>query len=281
MAIQIKAKPGRKLVFLFILFFSGIQVSLAELILSAPPREDAQTGEEQYGPIALYLGKILGEEVVYKHPSGWSDYADDMRAGKYDIVFDEPHYAAWRMAHVQHVPTVRLKGTLDFVVVSKSEDKKIKSMRSLLGKPICGLASPDLGTVTAFALYNNPVIHPEIRTVNGNMGDVIQAFLNGTESCRAAVVSDVIYNLLPQDQKNRLKVIATSTPVPNQTITVSARIKKIDREKIEQALISNEGAAAAEQLLKRFSNADKHFIPAKSEEYKGLETLLEGVVYGW
>jgi len=281
MNIQIKATPGCRLFFLFALFFSGIQAGYAELVLSAPPREDAQTGQDQYGPIALYLGKILGEKVVYKRPNDWGDYANDMRAGKFDIVFDEPHYAAWRMAHVEHVPTVRLKGTLGYVVVAKSDDKKIKSMKNLIGKPICGLASPDLGTVTAFALYNNPIIQPEIRTIKGNTGDVIQAFLDGSKSCRAAVVSDVIYNILPQDQKVLLKVIATSTPVPNQTITVSARIKKIDREKIEQALTSDEGAAAAEQLLQRFSGNDKHFIPAKSDEYKGLEALLEGVVYGW
>ena len=47
-----------------------IQHASAELIFTAPPREDTEHGNQIYGPIADKLSAILGEKVVYEHPAG-------------------------------------------------------------------------------------------------------------------------------------------------------------------------------------------------------------------
>ena len=83
-------------------FFSGILFLLlflfacssvrADLVLTVPPREDFDKGYIQYGPLAEYLSDVIGEKVTYKHPKGWLYYQRDMRANKYDIVFDGPHF---------------------------------------------------------------------------------------------------------------------------------------------------------------------------------------------
>lgn len=269
-----------KAVFIFIAFFYiSFAVAEPKLILSAPPRETPQAGDEKYGGIAKELSKVLGVDVVYQHPENWTRYAVDMRAGKYDLVFDGPHFAAWRMKHVSHTPVVRLPGTLKFLIISHAEDKEINSIRDLIGKQICGLASPNLGTIAVFALYNNPVIQPEIKVIKGGMRNVVKAFFNG--QCGAAVVRDKVYLNLPQEKKDLVKVIGASDDMPNQTITVSTKVSAYNREKIKEFLTSIEGAKTADKLLNAYSRADKKFLPAKDTEYSNLENLIEGVVYGW
>jgi ABC-type phosphate/phosphonate transport system substrate-binding protein len=263
------------------IIFSYATFTLAEpkLILSAPPRETAQAGQEQYGGIAKELSKVLGVEVVYQHPENWTRYAADMRAGKYDLVFDGPHFAAWRMKHVHHAPVARLPGSLKFLIISHAEDKDINSIRDLIGKQICGLASPNLGTIAVFALYNNPVIQPEIKVIRGGMRNVVKAFFKG--ECRAAVVRDKVYLNMPQEKKDLVKVIDASKDMPNQTVTVSTKVSVYNREKIKEFLTSIEGAKSADKLLSTYSRANKKFLPANDTEYTSLENLIEGVVYGW
>jgi ABC-type phosphate/phosphonate transport system substrate-binding protein len=267
------------LFFVFFTLLSTFTQAQAILILSAPPRETPEAGQEQYGVIAKELSNVLGIEVVYEHPGNWTRYATEMRAGKYDIVFDGPHFAAWRMKHVNHAPVVRLPGTLKFFILANADDKQIKSLRDLIGKNICGLASPNLATVAVFSMYNNPVIQPEIKVIKGGARNVMQAFFSG--ECRAAVVRDKVYLNLPQEKRNLLKIIDKSEDMPNQTITVSTKVSEYNRDKIQKYLTSSEGSKTAEKLLSIYSRNSKVFLPANDKEYINLEKLIEDVVYGW
>ncbi|MFV2059020.1 MAG: PhnD/SsuA/transferrin family substrate-binding protein, partial [Thiohalomonadales bacterium] len=131
---------------ILILIFSS-SIACAEIVLTAPPRETESAGKKDYEPIAQQLSELLGERVVYRHPDNWTDYAKDMRSGKYDIVFDGPHFAAWRIANVGHIPLARLSGYLQFYVIAYKDDNELTEMKDLLAKSFCGLASPNLGTM--------------------------------------------------------------------------------------------------------------------------------------
>ena len=69
-------------------------------------------------------------------------------------------------------------------------------------------------------------------------------------------------------------------PMPNQTITVSTRLKENAR-KLAQFMVSRDGAIAAENILSRYSKKHKYFEKTSVNEYSGIEDLLEGVVFGW
>lgn len=256
-----------------------LSTASAELILSAPPREKPDVGESYYGPIAKRLSEIIGERVVYKHPKTWHNYTHSMRTGKYDIVFDGPHFAAWRMNNVHHIPVARLPGHLGFILMAKKDDTKVNTINDLVAKRICGLASPNLGTMVVFAIFDNPVIQPEIVIVKGGMKTVMKKFLSG--ECKYAVVRDTVYNNLPAEVKKGIKVIVHSNPLPNQTITVTDKLDAAKRVKIADFILSNEGALTASNLLNRFSKKKKFFIPVSVSEYSQLDNLLEGVVFGW
>lgn len=262
-------------------FFALIttQAVAAALVMSAPPRESQEKGMEIYGPIAEQLSKVTGKQVVYQHPKNWTEYAANMRADKYDIVFDGPHFAAWRMKHFHHVPVAKLPGTLGFVIIGKDSDSNVNHLRDLIGKSLCGIASPNLGTMVAFSIFNNPVIQPEIRVIKGGPGDVLKAFEKG--ECHYAVLLDRFYNNLPEEKKKNIKVIAKSNQMPNQTFTASVHLSKIDIDKMASYLTTEDGAKAGNSLLARFSKKAHKFVRGDAKDYDGLENLLEGVVYGW
>jgi ABC-type phosphate/phosphonate transport system substrate-binding protein len=250
----------------------------ADLILTAPPREDSNLGEETYGPLADYLTQLLGEKVVYQQPKGWFDYAQKMRDGYYDIIFDGPHFAAWRVKHLHHIPVAVLPGTLDFVLIAKASDDEIQTVKDLNGKKICGMLSPNLGTSLVYELFNNPVLQPIIEEVSGGMREVYNKFRAGR--CRAAILRYENYERLSHNEQTGVKIIGRTKSLPNQTITVSQRLEA-NAAQIADFMISKQGAIAAQNLLSRYSKKAPYFETTSSERYQGIEDLLEGVVWGW
>jgi len=260
------------------LYFTPIASLQAALVFSAPPREDIKKGNETYGPLVSYLSNVLGERVIYEHPSGWAEYANNMRNGRYDIVFDAPHFGAWRIKHISHVPVARLPGFLGFIVVAKKEDQRLRRLRDLLAVKVCAMASPNLGTVTFYDMLNNPLYQPRFHEVNGGFKKVYQEFQDG--HCRAAILRNSYYFSLPSREREKLTIITASKPIPNQTITVSQRLFA-KKDFIAKKLMSVEGKKASSNLLKRFGSTQNSLRYVSTGEIEYLDSLLSGVVWGW
>jgi len=262
-----------------LLFIIQPIVLKAELIFSAPPREKPAAGEQVYGPIAESLSTMLGEKVTYQHPRDWLSYSMKMRRGDYDLIFDGPQFASWRMTHIQHVPLVRLKGHLGFFIITK-KDSGLTGVQDLVAKKICGLASPNLATISMLRQFKNPVRQPLFVETKGGMKGVFNKLKSG--KCVAAVMRDGFFkNKVPDDVRSQYKVIWKSKRMPNQTITASKRIPAQLREQIVASLTTAKGASGAQSLFKRFSKKSKQFISTNEKEYNELNMLLEGVVWGW
>jgi len=250
----------------------------AELVFSAPPREDANIGMETYGPLVSYLSSVIGEPVIDEHPSGWAEYANNMRNGRYDIVFDAPHFGAWRIKHISHEPVARLPGYLGFIIVAKKDDHHLTGLKDLLSVKVCAMASPNLGTVVFYDMLNNPLYQPLFQEVSGGFKNVYQEFQAG--HCRAAILRNSFYFSLPTQEKEKLSIITASKPIPNQTITISQRLHA-KRELIIRKLMSFEGKKASTNLLKRFGSTQNSLLTVKSNDIEYLDSMLSGVVWGW
>lgn len=269
------------------LILSGILLLLtgpacaADLILTSPPRESAEAGNKLFGPLAEHLSKLIGAKVVYQHPHNWLNYQREMRDNKFDIVFDGPHFISWRIAHLQHDVLVKLPGHLEFYLVAKADDKSIESLDDLIGQKVCGISPPNLSTLTVLDRYRNPVRQPVITGIQGGMAKVHQALVNGR--CKAAVLRTAFYKKrLRQEERDKLKILFHSPPLPNQGISVSQRLSASDKNKILQSLTLGEGVKISEPIVKRFGGKQaKAFVPAKNDEYSGLNMLLEGIIFGW
>lgn len=250
----------------------------AELILTAPPRETAQKGKELYGPLAAELSKLLGQRVVYRQPKNWADYANSMRNGQYDIVFDGPHFVAWRQKNLKHRPVASLPGFLQFHIVTSKDNDSINNKRDLIGKKICGMPSPHLATDLVYDLFRNPVLQPSIYEVRGGQRKSLQAFRDG--KCDATIFRTTLYKRLSKEEKSDLKIVATTRRLPNQTVSVSQRLHR-NAGKIADYLVSQQGAMTADGILTRYSKRKKTFIKTSPAKFVDAADILEGVVWGW
>ncbi len=273
-------------IFAFILGLLAITVHLSAqaegLILTAPPRETAEKGQKMYGPIAAHLAKTLGVQVTYKHPGNWLTYQRDMRNDKYDIVFDGPHFIAWRVAHLGHEALVKLPDKLQFMLVYEKGGKEYTKPDDLIGKRICGISMPNLSTLSILDYYRNPVRQPMIKGIKGGMGKVHKTLVDKKAGCNAAVLRTAFFKKkLKKDQRENLKTLFLSKAMPNQGISVSKRVSQRLKDKITDELTIGKGLASTKGLLKRFGGKAKSFIPVKGTEYAGYNMLLEGVIFGW
>lgn len=260
-------------------FFVMAGAARADLIFTAPPRESTDDGKDIYGPLAAHLTELLGTKVVYKHPEGWPQYTRAMREGKYDLVFDGPHFTAWRMEHVQHKVLVRLPGQLVFHLLAKADDNEIQSPADLAGRRVCGLAPPNLATMAVIRQFPNPARQPVIVPTKGGVPGVFKALQEG--NCRAAVVRTQFYDKALDDaQRASVKILATSAKYPNQSISAGPNVTAEQKQKIVESL-TGDGAVAAKGIFERFARNASKFQVADPAEFKDVNLLLEGVIWGW
>ncbi len=271
-----------KLILVLSVLLSSIagQAVAKALVLTAPPRESAEAGMKIYGPIANYLSKVLQTEVVYQHPGNWLSYQREMRNDAYDIVFDGPHFIAWREQHLGHEAVLKLPGKLQFMLVTDRRGQRYEHPDMLIGKRICGISPPNLSTLSVLDYFRNPVRQPMIKGIKGGMGKVYQALEKA--KCEAAVLRTTFYEKkLKPPQREQLIPLYTSKPMPNQGITVSRRISAEMKQQLRQALLAEDGRRASAGLLNRFAGKNKQFVPVSEKEYAGYNHLLEGVIFGW
>ena len=269
------------LIFLLSIVVFSHSIFAQDLIFTAPPREQGGVGDDPYTPLAEHLSKLLGKKVVYQNPENWLTYQRDMRDDKYDIVFDGPHFISWRMEHLGHEVLVKLTGTLQFILVAKVDDADINQTKDLVGKPICAIPPPNLSILTVLADFQNPVQQPVVKGKYSNMTDVLKSF--GNSDCRAWVYRTSFFKgKMTAEDRSKVKVIFTSAAIPNQGISASKRVSEQEKRLIIQSLTMGDGVKLTQGLVKRFGDKDaKSLVPAKDEEYRGHNTLLEGVIFGW
>ena len=258
-----------------------LPVNAADLILTSPPRETKEAGEKLFGPLASHLSKLLNINVIYQHPGNWLNYQREMRDDKYDIVFDGPHFISWRMEHLKHDVLVKLPGELEFYLVADKNNNDLTSLEQLVGKKICGISPPNLSTLTVLDRFRNPVRQPVIKGIKGGMPGVYKAFKDG--QCPTAILRTTFFKKkLKQEDRDKLKILFQSAPLPNQAISVSRRLTATHKNRMLQSLTLGDGTKPADAIVKRFGGKKaKSFVPANRDEYKGHNQLLEGVIFGW
>jgi len=255
---------------------------LAEpLILTSPPRESPQAAEQLYGPLAQFLSKLTGTEIRYKYPGNWLRYQRDMRRNQFDIIFDGPHFASWRIKYYDHRPVAKLPGLLKFYLVARAQDETIKIPRDLAARKVCVIPPPNLSSLVLLARTDGPAREPILEAAKGGMKSVFQGLIDG--HCEAAMLRASFYHKKLNDQQRaQVKIIYTSGEMPNQVITVSDRLTPEQQDKIAASLTSGEGIEVTRKIVTRFAGKKtKSFIPVKPGEFEGYNDLLEGVILGW
>ncbi len=245
-----------------------------DYIFSAPPRGAAEAEAKVYRPIAAYLSEMTGKRIVYKHPDNWLNYQAQLQKGRYDLIFDGPHFIGWRVAKMQHLPIAKLPGKLAFVVFVKKDNSRIKQLADMAGRTLCGLAPPNLATLTMYNQFQNPARQPLVVEV--------KSFKAGYErvksgNCVAGVMRDKLFNKLQKKHGAQARVIWRSKGTANQGFSAGPRFSSGDKLRLSRSLLSKKAAPHLEIFFNRFSKKNKKLKRVTGSEYAGLGILLRDV----
>lgn len=246
-----------------------LQTTDREYVFTAPPRETAQRGKETYGPIAEYLSKVTGKKFVYRHPGSWLNYQSQMQKGKYDLVFDGPHFVSWRIKKIKHTPLVKIPGDFIFVFLTRKDNKKVTSLERLAGRSVCGHSPPNQGTLRLYNQFSNPSRQPVLRPVKG-WRNIYKAMIAG--KCEGAVVPLKIYKKMDPNG-TAAKILLITHAAPGQAFTAGPNIPVNMKLQIAQALLASPGHLATEKLRTRFRA--KVLVKPSKQEYRGISVLLK------
>ena len=239
-------------------------------VFSAPPQGSRASQRALYNPIAKYLTHVTDHQVIYRDPGNWLTYSQDMTEGKYDLVFDGPHFTSWRDRYLGDTPLVRVPKRLTFVVMTWHA-KKFTRIVQLAGQPVCVLPSPYLGTLALLSQFPDVTRQPYLVTIHS-----FSAAYHGlmTGHCEAAVT--LINNVQRYETGHHIIHILYRTPAyPNQALSAGPRIPPAIQARIQTALLSPTGERVTRPLWHFFGQ----FIPANRQEYVGLAHLLNNALY--
>ena len=251
---------------------AGTEINTGPLVFSAPPRESAEAGAAIYKPIADYLSTTLGKSVIYKHSGNWLTYQTEMQKGSFDIVFDGPHFNGWRADKMHHNTLVKIPGDHVFVVVIRKDNTSISELKQLSGRRVCGMASPNLGTLTMLNQFDNPSRQPVLVDTEG-WDNIYKGVISG--QCVAAVMP--LNNLHRYDMGGTFtRVVYRGAALPNQAFSAGPRVTPEDQTKITRALLAKEAAPVTERLRTAFA-VDGALLPASKDEYVAMGGMLKDV----
>ena len=256
------------------LIHSSNVIAAEELVFATPPTQSAQQTLTNYQPLVDYLSKASGKKITIKPAKTFYQYARDMRAGKYDLVFDGPHFIKYRLDKLEHVVLAKQPGDLRFVIVVKN-DSPIRTLNDLITKGVCSPSTPHLGTLTFLELFPNPMRQPELKPVQG-FGAALNCIDNGKS--HAAVLRDKYWNKRVKNKDDYRVIHMTERKMPARGVTISSSVDKQTRSKIAKALVDVKGN---QYLQKAFSTiGGSRFVVAQQREYDGLEELLQ-IIWGF
>jgi len=238
------------------------------LVFTAPPRETPTAAQEIYQPVAAYLSQIIGKKVVYKDPGTWGVYRTQMLQGKYDIIFDGPHFNSYRMEKLSHNILVKIPERHEFVVIVRKDKSSFDTVQQMAGRTFCAHAPPNLATLVLLSKFDNPSRQPVIVSTNG-WDKIYEGVISG--KCVGGVLP--MLNLKKYDHAGLTKIVFKTQAMPNQAFSAGPRVSLEDQAKIAQALASPDATGPTEKLRAAFKVGDS-FALASNQEYEGLAVYL-------
>jgi len=261
------------LIFFFVVFKGVVLAEAPPLIFSTPPTQSPEITLKNYQPLVDYISQGINRKIILEPAESFQEYTKKMRAGRYDMVFDGPHFINWRMHNQQHVVVARQPGELHFAIIVK-DDSRYSKLRDIWTLPVCSPSVPHLGTLTLLELYSNPIREPVIVPV--------QSFKKGLECLRegrgiAALVRDK-YWFKKADQSGLRVLYITKRKMPARGLTVNNRVSKKSQKIITQMLTSEKGRRFSEKAFSTIGGGK--FVTAKAADFRNLDETLK-MVWGF
>lgn len=231
-----------------------------------------------FQPLRQQLEKDLGQPVQLFTAPDVRTFARRTLKPDFDIVITAPHQARLAQLEGGYLPGVRFTGPLHAAVVVPV-NSPIRTLEELKGRKIAMTDRSILVNIALLKLLADQGIGErdlQLFAVNSQNTGILSVARNESD---AAVIAHFALDQSPPEQRQSVRSIFQSDPLPNVTILLSPRLDEQTRKRIQQSLLALpktvDGARFLEQS--RFLGiqvADESFMktldPYQSETRKQL-----------
>ncbi|MCG6118048.1 MAG: phosphate/phosphite/phosphonate ABC transporter substrate-binding protein [Aquimonas sp.] len=218
-----------------------------------------------YAPLLRYLQAETGHRFTAVTPRNFQFHWRDLRQNATtDFVFEEAHFADYRIQRFGYRPLARLAEPSSYSIIALPETAEA-GLNGLVGRRLITMTSPSLGYALLGELFRNPLSQPDIRSEATSWRDGVEMiFADETE---AAIVPRYIADLYPN-----LQEITRSREFPGAAFLVGPQVPEEVATAVRDALLRLHENPDASMVLQEIGS--RRFEPASAAELEGSEQML-------
>lgn len=202
--------------------------------LGVAPHTSARVILEMYQPLRRHLEIALKRPVIVQTAPDFTEFAKRALNQDYDLAVTTAHQARLYQTDAGYQPL--LTYIADFKAVALvDKNGKIKSAADLKGTTVLGLSPSSLVTLWGTHWLNKQNIS-DVNVLYISAADSVSRQVLAGEAS-AAFTSLANYQKLPADQREQLRILAESEPMPGRIYMLNKRWNN-QRESIDKALWS-------------------------------------------
>ncbi len=244
----------------------SMPLAAAELTLGVEPRYPVEQMAAEYQPLVDYLEKNTGHDITLVVAPSYHAYWRDLRENrKLDIVLEDAHFAAYRIARFYYVPIAKVSEPASYTLVA-SDQLIDPTLDTLVGKRVVTMPSPSLGYAALTAMYPSITRQPEIESLAKSWKDGVEIVSAGEAE------ATILPTPLAQQYPNFIPV-GTSVDFPGAAVLVRPTLDP----KIVGALTTAFLKAHEEQSLIDFNTGlfIAQWVRTTASDYVGQDAILK------
>lgn len=239
-----------------------------ELTLLVQPLPREEMPAETFQPLADYLSTLTGRSCTIRIPPNFPAYWEVVRHNRYDLAFDAPPFADYRIHKLGFIALVKTPDTASYSLVMR-EEARTQDPATLVGKRVATLGLASIGTLRLNALFPNPYRQPVVVEVP-NSQEGLNLLLDRKVEAAFLPTTGIGRRLTPHG----VVVILTTEPTPRLVLSASPRLSRDLTDKIRNNLLQANTTDAGRAMLRAIGI--DFFDAATNEEFANQSYVLRG-----
>lgn len=246
---QVKKYLVRMLAAFMLLSVSAVYAGDA-LEIGIWPYVSTQTLIAEYHPVQVYLEKRLHRPVLLVTATDQKTFVERTQRKEYSFVFTAPHFARYAELDAGYVPLLRPKRN-SFAVFVVHKDSALHDIADLRGKTVTMTGRITMIAMRALqALHDNglePGKNVAVRYAVSHNSAVLDVVRGESD---AAVTGEIIFDQLPQNMKENLRIIARTGETSPMIYLASPEVPLEEAAGMKQMLLDFVGTPEGQKFIR-------------------------------
>jgi len=221
------------------------------LVFGIFPNMTAKQIIETYRPLAEALEKTLQRRVVIYTARDFTTFVERTRRGEYDILLTAPHLAWLASQDPGYRPLLKYTQPVRGLLMVKT-DSPIDTPEALRGRTIATADPVALVVLAIQAELAARGLRQEIdyqTTHSGTHLNAVMQLINGRAD--AALLGLHPYNLMPQELRQQLRVIAETASLSSLMYLTHPRLPDAETQAVRKSLLDFAGTPKGQAFMQR------------------------------